>query len=532
MTPRTPSPTDSRRALPGRTTPGRAVPGRVASDPVAPAERTGPRPRPGARRWAAVGLAAALVVAGCSSKESGSGGSSGTGGGGGTTAAELPPCPLDALAQATEPVEVVVWHTQQAKSLDTLQALADQYNASQSKVRIRLENQGSSYEEIVRKFESAVPTKQLPGLIMVDDTSTQAMADSGVILPAQSCVNADKVDLKDFREVATDYYTVDGVLWPASANLGNILFFYNKDHFRKAGLDPDKPPTNLDEVRQAAEKIKAADIGGVEAPLVHEVSSWKTEFWLTGAHSPVVNNDNGRSAAATEGALTGNDKALELFTWFNDMNNAGLLQPIPATEGQINQYLAMANQTASMMVESSSAATSIEAFLGGEKLDGVDTGSVDTGGLDIGAGAFPGMVPGSRTQMGGSAWYITNTTPPEVQAAAWDFMKFMNGDTAQVEMLKGGSYLPYRISADATPEAKAFYDASLSGRWLKIADDQINEIDPSFPGPLIGPYTQFRKAMGTAMDNMLFKAKSPQESIDTAQGEITKALVDYGEGGF
>jgi sn-glycerol 3-phosphate transport system substrate-binding protein len=216
----------------------------------------------------------------------------------------------------------------------------------------------------MRKFQSAVPSKQLPGLVMFDDTATQTMADSGVILPAQSCINADNYDMSPFLSVAQDYYRLNGTLWPASANIGNILVYYNKDHFRRAGLDPDKAPTTLAEVRDDAAKIKAA--GVVSQPLVQAMESWKTEFWLTGDGSTVVDNDNGRGGGqTTAGNLADNPQALELFTWFKQMKDDGLMQAIPGTEGQVNQYLAMANQQASMMIETSSAATSVEAFLKG-----------------------------------------------------------------------------------------------------------------------------------------------------------------------
>lgn len=485
------------------------------------------------RGMSVVVITVALVAVGCTKSDTNNAGPTPGGTGGGTPAAELPACPVDALAKANGPVEVVVWHTQAAKPGDTLQALVDQYNASQTKVKVRLESQGSDYAELVRKFNSAIPTKQLPGLIMVDDTSTQSMADSKVVLPAQSCINADHVDMKAFVKTAVDYYTINGVVWPASADLGNILLFYNKEHFRKAGLDPEKTPKTLAELRDDAAKIKAA--GVVDKPFVHEVSSWKTEFWLTGAHAPVVNNDNGRSASATGAALVGNPTTLQLFEWFKKMNDDGLLQPIPATEGQVNQYFAMANQQASMLVESSSAATSVEAFLGGN-LDtsklGAGDQTVNRSGLDIGGAVFPGLDANGRTQMGGAAWYIINTTPPEVQAAAWDFMKFMNGDDAQTKMLTGGSFLPYRTSAAQTPAAQQFFSASLSGKWLKIANDQVQNIDPAFPGPLIGPYTETRNALRDAMDNMLFKGTSPQDSIAGAQKEIDAALKRYSEEGF
>jgi sn-glycerol 3-phosphate transport system substrate-binding protein len=460
----------------------------------------------------------------------------GGGGDGGGTATDgaLPDCPVDALDSVTEPVEVVVWHTQQAKQLDTLQALVDRYNSSQDKVRVRLESQGASYEELQRKFEAAVPSRQLPALLVFDDTATQTMADSGVVLPAQSCIDADGYDMSGFLQVAQNYYTIDDVLWPASANLGNALLYYNKDHFRQAGLDPEDPPQTLAEVRTAAEQIKAA--GVVDTPLVHEFASWKTEFWLTGAQSPMVDNDNGRGSGETvAGTFTDNPEALELFTWFKEMQADGLLNAIPHAPGLIDQYLAMANRQASMLVESSSAATSVEAFLGGN-LDPSELGAgqtaQDVSGLDLGASVFPGLKEGGRTQMGGAAWYLTNTGSAEVQAGAWDFMKFMNTVDAQGEMLIGGSYLPYLLAANDLPAVQQFYAGGLSGRWLKIANDEVQAIDPDFPGPLIGPYYDFRREVEKAQDELMVGGATPEAALQQAQDGVTASLDLYNQEGF
>ena len=469
-------------------------------------------------------LAATLLVAAC-----------GGGGGGARTeqtasSAELPACPLDALKNATTPVDVTVWHTQTARPLEVLKQLVDEYNASQSKVRVHLESQGSSYPEIQRKFNEALPTKQLPAIVDVDDTFTKSMADSGVVLPAQACFKADGYDLNQLVSTARSYYTINGVLWPASAGLGNVLIFYNRDHFRRAGLDPDKPPTTLDEVRQDAEKLKAAGVS--DKPLSHEFSSWKTEFWLTGAGSSVVDNDNGRGGGTTAKAtLEGNQHALDLFTWLKQMNADGLLNAVPATPGQINQYLALLpGGGSSMLIDSTSAATSIEAFIGGT----LDTSSLGTGnatgnGLDFGAGAFPGLTPDSKTQMGGDAWYVMNTTPPAVQAGAWDFMRFMNSVHAQALNLVGGSYLPWVSAALQDPSVVSYFagDGGLAGTWLKVANDQVNAIDQNFPGPLIGPYDQFREAVQKAEDRLVFGNLSPADALAQAQRDIDKALSDY-----
>lgn len=453
-----------------------------------------------------------------------------TDGGAPTTeaAVELPLCPVAALDDASGPVEVVVWHSQTAEPGDTLAALVDQYNASQDRVDVRLESQGANYTELKRKFQAALPSGDLPALILFDDTSTREMADSGVVLPGQACYDAAGVSLDDFAAVATNYYTVDGVLWPVAANLAGILMYYNRDHFKLAGLDPDDPPATLDEMRSAAEAIQAA--GVAEKPVVHELSSWKTEFWLTGAGAPIVDNDNGRGPGTTLAATLATDpQALELFTWFDEMARDGLLEPVAATDGQIDHYLALASKSSSMVVESSSAATSIEAFLAGNLDPDVLGGDAPSpSGLDVAAADFPGLVPGHATQMGGAAWYLMNTTAPEVQAAAWDFITFINSADAQVELLTGGSFIPWRTAVLDDPVVTDYFASSLAGRWLEIAARQIENIDPAFPGPLIGPYDpDVREAIEKAQDAMLFGGSSPQDALDQAQAEIDEVLELY-----
>jgi sn-glycerol 3-phosphate transport system substrate-binding protein len=477
------------------------------------------------RRTVALAVAGTLIAAAC-------------GGDSAETETIASACPVDALEAAEGRVEVVVWHTQAAQPLTTMEELVEEYNGSQDAVRVKLESQGASYAEIQRKFNQAVASRQLPALIMVDDTFTRSMADSGVVLPAQGCFEADGTDMTAFADVARSYYTIDDVLWPASAGLGNVLLYYNRNHFRRAGLDPEDPPATLEEVRAAAEAISGA--GVAEAPLAHEMGSWKTEFWLTGAGSTVVDNDNGRGDGQTTAAtLTDNPEALELFEWFDEMRSDGLMQPVPATAGQVDQYIAMATQSASMLVDTSSAATSIEAFLAGDldagDLPGEnDAPDVDLSQLDLAVGSFPGLAEGGRTQMGGAAWYLLDTVPEEVQAGAWDFMRFMNGEEAQARMLVGGSYIPWLTAANDHPTAAEYYagEGGLAGAWLRVAKENIDAIDPAFPGPLIGPYDEFREAMHKAQDDLMFGGASPQEALDQAQQEIDRALERYDEENF
>ncbi len=481
-------------------------------------------PRRARRLLASTAVAAALALVAACGGSSSSGGSNGTGG---SQAADLPPCPLDALDKATGPVEVVLWHPLAAKTKESLEQLAEQYNASQSKVRVRVEAQGS-YAEQWKKFQSGAKTKDLPAIAVLEDISLQAVADSGVVLPAQSCINASKTDMNDFVQSAIDFYSIKGAMWPATVNLSSPLLYFNRNHFRKAGLDPAKPPTTLAELRTVAEKIKAA--GVVDKPLALSLQPWFYESWMTGATSPMVDNDNGRGGGTTQAAAFDSEQGRELMTWYADMIRDGLLDPIPYQGGDVGQYLAMANQKASMTIETSTAATSVKAFLQGDTsvAAGNDTSSVDLNALDINASKLPGIKEPGKVQISGNGWYITNTTPPEVQAAAWDFITWWNSTPTQVQWNLKGSYLPYRVSAAKDAALVDAWQNDISGRWLAISYDQLQTgVDPKFPGPLIGPYDQVRDAMKKALDSVAFAGQAPDAAVKQAADESTKAIEAY-----
>ena len=479
----------------------------------------------GRTRVVAAGLFLAVLATAC-----GGGSSSSDGGSGGTTASALPECPVHALDNVTTPVEVTLWHFLSGETGETLKSLVADYNASQTKVKVVVESQGTSNDEIFRKYQAGIKNNDLPGIAVLDDTVTQQMIDSKTVLPAQSCIDADHVDMSAYLQSGRDYYTVDGVLWPASINLSGALLYYNKGHFRKAGLDPESTPKTLDEVRQYAQKIK--DAGVVDKPVALKVNSPMIEMWLTGAGSPVVNNDNGRGSGTTDQAALDNQVTVDLYTWIKSMSDDGLLDVIPDTQGQIGQYLAMAQAKSSMTIETSTAATTVEKFLGG-KLDPSSVGGgslapVEANALDIGAGAVPGISEPGQLGGGGGAWYITSTTPPEVQAGAWDFMKYFNSLDSQVTWNTRASYLPYLNAAATDPRVVADWTTTLSGRWLALAYDELTHgIDPNFPGPLMGPYEQFRKAIRASIDGMVFGGKAPADVVKQASDETTAALDQY-----
>ena len=479
---------------------------------------------------AVVLVAAGLMAAACSEPPtSGSGEAADVEAGG---EAALPECPLDALDNATSPVEVTLWYGGiGGVTKETMEHMVEAFNASQDKVHVTASDQGTSYAEVYRKFESAASanTDQLPDVVLLENTQLQVLADGGLILPAESCMEAAGYDITNIEPAVRSAYSVGGVLYPGYANVSSQVLYYNKAHWVKAGLDPTAPPQTLEEIYEQAKKLKAAGVS--DKPWAFKISATVFENWLSGDGIDVVNNNNGHDGQATK-ATFDTPEARDALALVKRMNDEGLVNVFASTEGGIDQYLALATQQSSMLIETSGAAVNIAEALGGN-LTAADVGAefdsslVDRTQLVPGTGLFPGLTSAGQVHPGGAGFFIVNTAPPEEQAGAWKFLEFMLQPENAKEWHLRGSYLPIVKSVADEPDVQAFWKDQVAGVLIKPAVDQLAAADPDEPGPLIGPYTDFTDNLENAIEGVLLSGDDVESALTTAQDEVTQSLERY-----
>lgn len=476
----------------------------------------------------------ALLVAAC-----GGGDAAPEAGGAKATARAPDPdnCPLEALDRADAPVEVTVWHGLVGEAQATLEELADGYNASQDRVRVRVDAQGS-YEELFAKYTAASRAPDdatLPDVVLAQDTDTRYLVDSGTVLPAADCIAADPDAASHYdtlAELVRAAYTVDGLLWPAAYGVATPVLYYNRAHLEQAGLDPDDPPGDLEELRAAAEAIKAVRPEG--HPLAFRAHSWWLEHLSTGQGDALVDHDNGRAGPAGRSRLR-NDTVVEAVEWMADMVEDGLMTVFAnsqVTEAPLSVIRPGADNS-SMLIDTSSAVTTLDALLAGE-LTGREAGGrevgldgVDGGSIDLGVGELPGMRGSGSGQVSGNAWYLVDGPDPERIAAAWDFLRWFTRTPQQVTWVMRGSYLPVWQGAVDDPELQRYLTGTRPGRSLEVARRSLEAVDPEFPGPLIGPYMELREVGRTALEAVLIEGRPVDEALDRADAAFQAALDEY-----
>ncbi len=485
-------------------------------------------------RTIAAVFAAALVAAACSDPPTSGGGNQTEAGGAGEDEAALPECPLDALDEADRPVDVTLWYGGiGGPTRQTMEDMVSGFNASQDQVRVTASNQGDSFEEVFRKFDSTASanTDQLPDIVMLENIQLQAIASGGLVLPAEACMEAADYELSNIEPAVRSAYSIDDVLYPGYMNVTSQVLYYNKAHWVKADLDPDDPPQTLDDLYEQAKALKAA--GASDKPLAYKAGHAVFDNWLSGEGVDVVNNDNGHDGLATEATFDTPESA-ELLEFLKRMDDEGLLNVFASTEGSIDHFLALVNQQSSMLIETSTASTTIAEALGGnltaaEAGVDFDASVIDKTELVPGTGAFPGVEGTGQVHPGGAGFFIANTSEASEQAGSWRFLEYMlQPENAKTWHLSGG-YLPIVKSVQDEPDVQAFWADEVAGVLLKPAVDQLSDADPDEPGPLIGPYPDFSAELQNAIEAVLLSDADIASSLATAEDRVTASLERYAQ---
>jgi len=423
---------------------------------------------------------------------------------------------------ASGPVNVTFWHSETASGKDNLVKLVERFNASQNEVKVEPVYQGTD-QDLTLKLIASMPSGNVPAIAYQSEPYTGPMIDSGQIVPIQEYLDQEDYDLSDFAPAAIAYYTVDNTLYAMPLGVGVPLMFYNKAPFREVGLDPERPPRDLDEALAASEKLVQRDSAGnvTRYGFALELHPWYLEVMLAGAGELYVNNDNGRAGFATEVAFD-NEAGRKFFQWWHDMAEKGLAlntgwSPTAGPEA----LMSIGVNKAVMAFSTSGALRSVVDILARGGLEGVDGGVAPVPGIPD---AVPEGSPGVYTR---SLW-IMSGRPEAERDGAWKFIKWLMEPEQQAEWFAGSGYLPVRNSAYDLPAAKEII-AQYPEFQIPVDLFAKTATTSAALGPLLGPFQQVRDAVRGAIESMLSGGAAPDEAMDAAAKNANVAIKEYND---
>lgn len=416
----------------------------------------------------------------------------------------------------SEVTEIVFWHAMGGTIGEQIDLMVKNYNESQDKVHVTVQFQGKYDEELTKLKSSMTGGSGAPDIVQVYDIGTKFMVDSGFVIPVEDMMADGSFDKASIEPNLVSYYSVDGKQYAMPFNTSIPLVYYNKDAFKEAGLDPEVAPATFEEIKEYAAKLVKKDGDKVIRPgfAAATYGWWSFEQPLAGMGVLYANNDNGRTANATEVAFNENDAALTVIKTFQDLNAAeGVANYGRQTTDTRNAFIA---GKVAMIFDASSQLSLIEEGIGGR--------------FEMGVGYFPkigenpegGIVPG-----GGALWLIDNKDEAK-KAAAWDFMCYASSPEAQAVWSANTGYL---ATVPAAYDLPAMVEVMENNPNFKIAVDELRNSPTNnyTAGGLLGVFPEARTIFEENMEQVLLGKMTAEECVSAITEKINASIANYNE---
>ncbi len=412
------------------------------------------------------------------------------------------------------PTKFAFWHAMGGTNGDAVNEMAKRFNDSQKSCAVEAVFQGS-YDDELNKLKAGLQSKDIPAVVQMFDLATQVLIDLKVITPMQDYIDKEKFNISDYEPNVLAYYTVGGKLYGMPFNTSNPMVYINADAFKAAGLDAKKPPRTFAEVIDYAKKLTKKDASGKVTQYGYSMAvyGWFFEQLLAVSGGYYWDNGNGRDGRATK-ATFNSPEGVKILQWWKEGYDAGVFgnfgRPTADTQKAFD-----AQQTA-MIIESTAGLRS--------RLNAAQ------GKFELGTGFLPrpdeAAFQKSGTIIGGAAVYIMKDRPSAEQACAWEFVKFVSSPDIQAFWHAASGYYPVR---------KASYDVQLDKDWVAKFPQFLTAVDQLHAAPnnrvtqggLAGIMPTARQRIETAIEEVLSAKKPPQQALDDAAADVTKALADY-----
>ena len=361
---------------------------------------------------------------------------------------------------------ITVWARDTQKQF--MNTLADAYNKShkaQAKISI------IPSAQFVQKFGTAAAGGTAPDVASIDLVFLPYFASQGALDDITSLAEGlpYQDDLSPAHRRLAQY---QGKTYALPFTAEASVLFYNTDLFKKAGLDPDKPPTNYAEYIEYAKKIRelgsdtygfafAGACGGCN------VFEFTPHIWASGGD--VLSADGQK-------AMLDTPEVTDALEFYREMWTAGVMPPGVKTDAGSLQATSFSGGKVGM--------THLGAFA---------VSTFEKAKVNFDVAPIPGKDGGSASFAGGDE--IAIPAGSKNKAAAQEFVKWATGEQAQTVLAKAGIvpvrtdlvdkiYAPldprYKVLGEAMAKGKTPYSVSENaifndnnGPWAKMINQAV-----------------------------------------------------------
>jgi sn-glycerol 3-phosphate transport system substrate-binding protein len=360
-----------------------------------------------------------------------------------------------------------------------------------------------TYQDTITKAITAVKSNDPPHFAVILSTDMFTLIDEDAIVPFEEVAKGpeDKAWMDSFFPAFMENSRTGGKTWGIPFQRSTIVQYWNKDLFKEAGLDPEKPPQNWGELVEMGKKLTKRDAAGNATQWGVQIPSSGFPYWLfQGLTTP--NDVRLMNEAGTE---TYYDKpaVIEALQFWADLSRKEKIHPPGIVEWGTTPKDFFEKKVAVMWTTTGNL-TNVKA----------------NAGFPFGVSMLPSNKrPGSPT--GGGNFYLFKKTTPEQREAALKFIKWVTSPEKAADWGIKTGYVAVRADAWETPAMKeyvaGFPAAAVARDQLKHAVAELSTHDNQ----------RVTKALNDGLQAALTGTKPADQAMKDAQREADRILRPY-----
>lgn len=399
-----------------------------------------------------------------------------------------------ALGQGT--VTLQYWHINtEAFGLPAVRELIREFERRNPGIKVEERYHPNAYTGLLQNLQAALAAGNPPDVVQMGYLYTRYAAKNLPYVPITELARkyGNERHLRRFAPNILALGQVDGVLVGMPYSLSNIVAYYNADLFRRAGLDPDRPPSTWEGWRRAARQIKERT-GKYGIYLILLDDNWAIEALIRSNGGTLLRCENGVYRTGI-----GDKEAIEALAMWAGLVKEGLALGVPLQQGE---QAFLAGEAASFM-------TTIARRAGLQEQT--------RGRFELRAARFPTFGGKPPALPGGGNVLMVFSQDPRKQEAVWKFIQFLTSPEGFTIWTKGTGYVP--LLPELIRDPRYLKDFVEKNPIQKVAVEQL---------PFTVPWTSFPGPNGLAASQALFratqKALSGQATAEAALREAAQEI--------
>lgn len=413
-------------------------------------------------------------------------------------------CLLGASAWAQKPVEVTFYYPIAVGGPlnKVIDQFATEFEAENPGVKVKPIYAGT-YQESLVKAMTAAKSGQPPTMAVLLSTDMFTLIDQGAILPVSDLAKGpdDKKWLDGFFPAFMKNSRTTGKTWGVPFQRSTIVQYWNKDLFKQAGLDPEKPPATWDQLVEYSRKLTKIDANGNVSQWGVKIPSSGFPYWMFQGLAIA----NGAELMNADGNQTAFDAppVVEALQYWVDLSAKHKVMPPGVVEWGTTPKDFLEKKAAIIWTTTGN-------------LTNIRTNST----FPFGVGMLPAKKRLGSPTGGGNIYFFKDTTPEQQQAAV-KFSRWLTHPQRAATWSVATGYVAVSPEAWDTPEMKKYAQDVPAAT---VARDQLQH---SVAELSTHENQRVTKALNDAIQAALGGSKTPAEAMNDAQREATRILRPF-----